>query len=53
VCKEWRPLEELKRVVAEIDEHGRLHFTNAYSGNNGRAAILNDSRGHQDRASMR
>jgi hypothetical protein len=35
------------RVVAEIDEHGRFHFTktNAYSGNNGRAAILNDKNG--------
>jgi hypothetical protein len=32
------------RVVAEVDEHGRFRFTktNAYSGNNGRAAILND-----------
>jgi hypothetical protein len=31
------------RVVAQIDAKGRLHFTatNAYSGNNGRAAILN------------
>jgi hypothetical protein len=35
------------RVVAELDEHGRFHFTktNAYSGNNGRAAILNDKDG--------
>jgi hypothetical protein len=35
------------RVVAEIDEHGHFHFTksNAYSGNNGRAAILNDKSG--------
>jgi hypothetical protein len=35
------------RVVAEIDEHGHFHFTktNAYSGNNGRAAILNDKNG--------
>ncbi len=32
------------RVVASVDAHGRFHFTetNAYSGNNGRAAILND-----------
>jgi hypothetical protein len=35
------------RVVAEVDAHGRFHFTktNAYSGNNGRAAILNDKDG--------
>ncbi len=35
------------RVVAEVDEHGRFRFkkTNAYSGNNGRAAILNDKDG--------
>src|SRR6266436_4740375 len=35
------------RVVAEVDEHGRFHFTktNAYSGNNGRAAIKNDKDG--------
>ncbi|WP_174556523.1 hypothetical protein [Bradyrhizobium canariense] len=35
------------RVVAEVDEHGRFQFTktNAYSGNNGRAAILNDKGG--------
>ena len=35
------------RVVAEVDEHGHFHFTktNAYSGNNGRAAILNDKNG--------
>jgi hypothetical protein len=32
------------RVVAQVDRHGEFHFTktNAYSGNNGRAAILND-----------
>jgi hypothetical protein len=31
------------RVVAQIDQHGKLRYTltNAYSGNNGRAAILN------------
>lgn len=35
------------RVVAEVDAEGRFRFTetNAYSGNNGRAAILNDKNG--------
>jgi hypothetical protein len=35
------------RVVAQVNANGRLNFTltNAYSGNNGRAAILNDSNG--------
>jgi hypothetical protein len=35
------------RVVAKVDQHGKFHFTktNAYSGNNGRAAILNDANG--------
>jgi hypothetical protein len=35
------------RVVAEVDRLGQFRFTktNAYSGNNGRAAILNDSGG--------
>ncbi len=35
------------RVVAEVDAHGRFRFTktNAYSGNNGRAAILNNKDG--------
>jgi hypothetical protein len=35
------------RVVAELDQHGTFHFTstNAYSGNNGRAAILNNENG--------
>ena len=35
------------RAVAQVDRHGRFHFTetNAYSGNNGRAAILNNSDG--------
>jgi hypothetical protein len=35
------------RVVAQVDSRGRLSFTktNAYSGNNGRAAYLNDSGG--------
>jgi hypothetical protein len=32
------------RLVAEMDSQGKFHFTetNAYSGNNGRAAILNE-----------
>jgi hypothetical protein len=35
------------RVVAQIDQKGKLRFTktNAYSGNNGRAAILNNTQG--------
>ena len=35
------------RVVAEVNQSGRIHYTltNAYSGNNGRAAILNNSGG--------
>lgn len=35
------------RAVAQIDEHGTLRYTktNAYSGNNGRAAILNNTQG--------
>jgi hypothetical protein len=35
------------RVVAAVDEHGHFSFTktNAYSGNNGRAAILNNKDG--------
>jgi hypothetical protein len=35
------------RVVAEVDAHGTFRFTetNAYSGNNGRAAVLNNSNG--------
>ena len=35
------------RVVAQMDRHGRFHFakSNAYSGNNGRAAILNNDGG--------
>jgi hypothetical protein len=35
------------RVVAQVDGHGKFHFTktNAYSGNNGRAAILNNKNG--------
>ncbi len=35
------------RAVAQLDANGHFAFikTNAYSGNNGRAAILNDNRG--------
>jgi hypothetical protein len=35
------------RLVAQIDQNGKLHFTetNAYSGNNGRAAIWNNAGG--------
>jgi hypothetical protein len=35
------------RVVAQIDAKGKLRYTktNAYSGNNGRAAILNNTQG--------
>jgi hypothetical protein len=35
------------RVVAQLDQQGQFRFTetNAYSGDNGRAAILNDSAG--------
>jgi hypothetical protein len=35
------------RVVASVDQFGQFHFTktNAYSGNNGRAAILNNANG--------
>ena len=37
------------RVVAQVDGHGKFHFTktNAYSGNNGRAAILNNTNGRE------
>jgi hypothetical protein len=33
------------RAVAQVNAHGKFHFTetNAYSGNNGRAAILNSA----------
>jgi hypothetical protein len=39
--------EQNYRVVAQLDRDGEFHFTktNAYSGNNGRAAILNDRHG--------
>ena len=35
------------RAVAQVDAHGEFRFTstNAYSGNNGRAAILNNTQG--------
>lgn len=35
--------ENVLRAVAQVDQNGNFHFTetNAYSGNNGRAAILN------------
>jgi hypothetical protein len=38
---------EYLRAVADVDANGRFHFTetNAYSGNNGRAAILNNTNG--------
>jgi hypothetical protein len=38
---------EYLRAVAQVDADGRFQFTetNAYSGNNGRAAIQDDSRG--------
>ena len=37
------------RVVAQVDGHGKFRFTktNAYSGNNGRAAILNNTNGRE------
>jgi hypothetical protein len=39
--------ENFLRAVAQVDANGRFQFTetNAYSGNNGRAAILNNLRG--------
>ena len=39
--------ESLYRAVATVDRHGRFTFTetNAYSGNNGRAAIWNNTDG--------
>jgi hypothetical protein len=39
--------EDAYRVVAQVDQHGKFQFTNtnAYSGNNGRAAILNNTLG--------
>ncbi|WP_175689604.1 hypothetical protein [Burkholderia anthina] len=37
------------RAIARVDRHGHFRFTetNAYSGNNGRAAILNNSNGQE------
>ncbi len=39
--------ENFNRAVGQVDAFGRFHFTetNAYSGNNGRAAILNNLSG--------
>ena len=39
--------ESFYRAFAQIDQRGKLRFTktNAYSGNNGRAAILNNTQG--------
>jgi hypothetical protein len=39
--------ENVYRAVARVDSNGHFRFTetNAYSGNNGRSAILNDSNG--------
>jgi len=41
--------EEFVRAVATVGRSGQFHFTetNAYSGNNGRSAILNDSDGNR------
>ncbi|HEX5309301.1 MAG TPA: hypothetical protein VFW38_09510 [Solirubrobacteraceae bacterium] len=43
------------RIVAQVDKHGNSHFTetNAYSGNNGRAAIINEARARGSGASPR
>ena len=40
-------VESFYRAVAQVDRHGKFRFTktNAYSGNNGRAAILNNTQG--------
>jgi hypothetical protein len=40
--------ENVYRAIAQVDAFGNFQFTetNAYSGNNGRAAILNDSYGN-------
>lgn len=37
--------EYVYRVVGQVDQNGNFHFTksNSYSGNNGRAALLNES----------
>jgi hypothetical protein len=41
------PGNDYYRSVAQVDQFGKFHFTktNAYTGDNGRAAILNDSLG--------
>jgi hypothetical protein len=41
--------QEFYRAVATVGRGGQFHFTetNAYSGNNGRSAILNDSDGNR------
>jgi hypothetical protein len=41
--------QDFLRAVAVVDRNGHFNFTetNAYSGNNGRAAILNDSDGNR------
>ena len=41
--------QEFYRAVAEVGSNGRFRFTetNAYSGNNGRAAILNNQNGNR------
>ncbi len=38
---------QVYRVIADLDQFGQFHFTktNAYSGNNGRAAVLNNVKG--------
>jgi hypothetical protein len=48
VVDSTNPVNETNfRVVAQVDGHGKFRFakTNAYSGNNGRAAILNNTNG--------
>lgn len=39
--------ENVQRAIAQVDAHGQFQFTetNAYSGNNGRAAIWNNTNG--------
>jgi hypothetical protein len=39
--------QSFNRVVAQVDQKGKFRYTltNAYSGNNGRAAILNNTQG--------
>jgi hypothetical protein len=48
VVDSTNPVNETNfRVVAQVDGHGKFRFakTNAYSGNNGRAAILSNTNG--------